>query len=92
VLAYSGDLDTSVIVPWLRENKGFELICTFGEEDVYNQQDAMGFINLFGLPMKMKAMLDMENAHKRDIAAPDYSKFKRDEVTGEYIARRPSPH
>ena len=27
VLAYSGGLDTSVIIPWLRENYGCEVIC-----------------------------------------------------------------
>ena len=32
---------------------------TFGEEDVYNQKDAEGFIKLFGLPMKVSAMLDI---------------------------------
>ena len=35
-----------------------EEIATFGEEDVYNQYDAEGFINLFGLPLKVKALLD----------------------------------
>ena len=35
-----------------------EEIASFGEEDVYNQHDAEGFINLFGLPIKVKAMLD----------------------------------
>ncbi len=35
-----------------------EEIATFGEEDVYDQHDAEGFINLFGLPVKVKAMLD----------------------------------
>ena len=35
-----------------------EEIATFGEEDVYNQYDAEGFINLFGLPIKVKALLD----------------------------------
>ncbi len=35
-----------------------EEIATFGEEDVYNQHDAEGFINLFGLPVKVKAMMD----------------------------------
>jgi len=34
-----------------------EDIATFGESD-YNQKDAEGFINLFGLPIKVKAMLD----------------------------------
>ena len=34
-----------------------ESIATFGASD-YNQKDAEGFINLFGLPIKIKAMLD----------------------------------
>ena len=34
-----------------------EQIATFGESD-YNQKDAEGFINLFGLPIKVKAMVD----------------------------------
>lgn len=32
---------------------------SFGEEDVYNQRDAHGFIQLFGLPMKVGAMLEI---------------------------------
>ncbi len=34
-----------------------EELCTFGRDDVYNQKDAEGFINLFGLPMKVQAMM-----------------------------------
>ena len=34
-----------------------EDICTFGESD-YNQTDATGFINLWGLPTKVQALLD----------------------------------
>lgn len=34
-----------------------EEFVTFGEDEVYNQKDAEGFINLFGLPLKMKAMM-----------------------------------
>jgi argininosuccinate synthase len=30
---------------------------TFGEETVYNQKDAEGFIKLFGLPLKVEALL-----------------------------------
>ena len=30
---------------------------TFGEDDVYNQADATGFINLFGLPLAVRAMM-----------------------------------
>ncbi len=51
---------------------------SFGEEDVYNQQDAHGFIQLFGLPMKVEAMLSMEGGGKSRYNSPDYSKFKRD--------------
>ena len=51
---------------------------SFGEEDVYNQQDAHGFIQLFGLPIKVEAMLRMEGGDQTDYTRPDYSKFKRD--------------
>jgi len=51
---------------------------TFGEEDVYDQADAEGFINLFGLPMKVKALLDIEGLGISGYRAPNYSKFKRD--------------
>ena len=51
---------------------------SFGEEDVYNQQDAHGFIQLFGLPIKVEAMLQMEGGGKTSYRRPDYSKFKRD--------------
>ena len=37
-----------------------EDIATFGESD-YNQADAAGFINLYGLPIKVKAMVDAKN-------------------------------
>lgn len=51
---------------------------SFGEEDVYNQQDAHGFIQLFGLPIKVEAMLQTEGGGKTSYRQPDYSKFKRD--------------
>lgn len=35
-----------------------EDIATFGEDDVYDQYDSQGFINLYGLPIKVKALLD----------------------------------
>ncbi|NLN65986.1 MAG: argininosuccinate synthase [Clostridiaceae bacterium] len=34
-----------------------EELCTFERDEVYNQKDAEGFINLFGLPMKVQAMM-----------------------------------
>ena len=36
-------------------------IATFDEDDVYNQADASGFINLFGLPIKVQAQVDAKN-------------------------------
>ena len=38
-----------------------EEIATFGEDNVYNQADSAGFINLYGLPIKVKAQLDIKN-------------------------------
>ena len=35
-----------------------EEMATFGEDEIYNQADSAGFINLFGLPIKVKALLD----------------------------------
>ncbi len=63
-----------------------EDFATFGQDDVYDQSDAEGFINLFGLSMKVKALIDMENDEAPVLSAvegaklesPDYSIFKRD--------------
>jgi argininosuccinate synthase len=55
-----------------------EDFATFGQDDVYDQSDAEGFINLFGLPLKVKALIDMENGGAAALEAPDYSVFKRD--------------
>jgi len=55
-----------------------EDFATFGEDDVYNQKDAEGFINLFGLQMKVQAMLGIPFDDKTRLKTPDYSKFKRD--------------
>ena len=55
-----------------------EDFATFGQDDVYDQRDAEGFINLFGLPLKVKALLDMQNGKLAELEAPDYSHFKRD--------------
>ena len=42
-----------------------EEIATFGEDHVYNQADAAGFINLFGLPIKVQAQVDAAAAGKQ---------------------------
>lgn len=43
-----------------------EEIATFGEDNVYNQADAAGFINLFGLPIKVQAQVDAPIAAKKN--------------------------
>lgn len=39
-----------------------EEIATFGEDHVYDQADSAGFINLFGLPIKVQAQVNAKNA------------------------------
>ena len=41
-----------------------EDFASFGEDDVYDQKDSAGFINLFGLPIKVKALLDADRSSK----------------------------
>ena len=41
-----------------------EEIATFGEDNVYNQADSAGFINLYGLPIKVQAQVNAKNAKK----------------------------
>ena len=38
-----------------------EDIATFSEDHVYDQKDSAGFINLFGLPIKVKALMEQKN-------------------------------
>ncbi|MGE5558851.1 MAG: argininosuccinate synthase [Bacillota bacterium] len=35
-----------------------EELATFGRDEIYNQRDAEGFINCFGLPLKLRALVD----------------------------------
>ena len=37
-----------------------EQTASFGEDNAYNQKDAEGFINLYGLPIKVKAEMEMK--------------------------------
>jgi argininosuccinate synthase len=55
-----------------------EDFATFGHDDVYDQGDAEGFINLFGLPLQVRAMIDMEDKKQGELSEPDFSHFKRD--------------
>lgn len=55
-----------------------EDFATFGQDDVYNQKDAQGFITLFGLPMKVQALRKIHKKTPVQHEQPDYTKFKRD--------------
>ena len=43
-----------------------EEVATFDEDNVYNQADSAGFINLFGLPIKVRAKLEQKRNAKKD--------------------------
>jgi argininosuccinate synthase len=51
---------------------------TFDADDVYNQADAEGFIRLYGLPLKVSAMLKIEGKGVTDYETTDFTDFKRD--------------
>ena len=46
-----------------------ERFVTFGEDDVYEQSDAAGFIRLYGLSQRVRALKDRELASKRTARA-----------------------
>jgi argininosuccinate synthase len=54
-----------------------EDFATFGQENVYDQSDAEGFIQLYGLSLKVRAMNGLPISGL-DMPKPDYSRFKRD--------------
>ncbi len=54
-----------------------EDFATFGQEDVYDQSDAEGFIRLYGLSLKVRALNGLPISGL-DMPKPDYSRFKRD--------------
>lgn len=56
-----------------------EDFATFGHADVYDQRDAEGFIELFGLPIRIRSMIEHTAGESlKGYRAPNYSKFKRD--------------
>lgn len=62
VKLYKGNITpASVTSPYSLYN---EDIATFDEDHVYDQKDAGGFINLFGLPIKVKAMAEAKWQNK----------------------------
>lgn len=55
---YKGNMINAGV--WSKYSLYSEKIATFGESD-YNQKDSAGFINLFGLPLTVQALVDAEN-------------------------------
>ena len=48
VLAYSGGLDTTVIIPWLKENNSLEKAAEMAAEEYRNNKDLTAFCALDG--------------------------------------------
>jgi len=42
-----------------------EELATFGRDEVYTQADAAGFINLFGLPLKVRALMERKEGLRK---------------------------
>ena len=55
-----------------------EDFATFGQDAVYNQRDAEGFINLFGLPLKVRAMRELTESGRTRYAVPKPAEVQRD--------------
>jgi len=51
-----------------------EDLATFAEDSIYNQKEAEGFINLFGLPNKVEALLDMAGVRATSYRERKYKK------------------
>ena len=60
---YKGNIiNAGVTSPYTLYSEDF---ATFDADEVYDQKDSAGFINLFGLPIKVKAILEAErNSNK----------------------------
>lgn len=59
---YKGNMiNAGVTSPYSLYSEDF---ATFDADEVYNQKDSAGFINLFGLPLKVKAILEAERNNK----------------------------
>ena len=65
---YKGNIiPCSVTSPFSLYSSG---MATFDEDNCYNQSDSEGFINLFGLPLKVRALNDKELFEKEGIHFP----------------------
>jgi argininosuccinate synthase len=63
--------------PYSLYNEDF---ATFEEDSVYDQSDAEGFINLFGLPLKVAALRNLKTDAAIPVEAPDFSTVSNEPV------------
>lgn len=54
-----------------------EDFATFGQDEVYDQSDAKGFIRLYGLPLRVRALSGLPTSGL-ETPQPDYRRFQRD--------------
>jgi argininosuccinate synthase len=67
-----------------------ERFVTFGEDDVYEQSDAAGFIRLFALPARVRAIKDQELARATAASAARSAAFSLSEADIEAAADQPA--
>jgi argininosuccinate synthase len=56
VKMYKGNIATAGV--WSAHSLYVKDLATFERDEMYNQNDAAGFINLFGLPLKVRALVE----------------------------------
>src|SRR3712207_3289428 len=89
VLAYSGGLDTSVIVPWLRENYGCEVICYCSD---LGQEEELGGLEEKALASGASKLIveDLRETFIRDYILPTVQAgavYERKYLLGTSMAR-----
>ena len=69
VLAYSGGLDTSIIIPWLNENYGMDVIAMIADVGQGEDLDAV-VAKAYATGAKKAVVLDLRDEFVRDYVYP----------------------
>src|ERR1035441_2682356 len=69
VLAYSGGLDTSIIIPWLNENYGLDVIAMIADVGQGDDMDAV-VAKAYDTGAKKAVVLDLREEFLRDYVYP----------------------
>src|ERR1039457_6669306 len=69
VLAYSGGLDTSIIIPWLNENYGMDVIAMIADVGQGDDLDAV-VAKAYSTGAKKAVVLDLREEFLRDYVFP----------------------